>query len=211
MPERKEPDGPADVRTTSIEHAAEAIRNGDLVVYPTETVYGLGSDALDPGAINRVYRAKGRSRDDPLSLAVPTLSAAQAYITVGALERTFMETFLPGPVTVVVEREAVVPDELTGGRDRVGLRVPDHPVATSLLEAVFPVTATSANKSGGGSVTHPKDLDSSIRTAVSVVLNAGRTPGTESTVVDPKRGQIHRRGAMAGAIERWLREHGTLD
>lgn len=200
-----------DVSDAAIARAAEAIRNGDLVVYPTETVYGLGADALDPHAIDRVFTAKRRSRDDPLSLGAPTVEAALEYVRVDPDEQAFMNAFLPGPVTVVVARDPCVPDALTGGRDRVGIRVPDHPVARSLLEAVAPVTATSANVSGGGSITDPSSLDARIHQAAAVVLDAGRTPGTESTVVDPHQGTIHRRGALAEAVESWLTDHGRMD
>ena len=200
-----------DVSDETIARAAAAIRNGALVVYPTETVYGLGADALDPHAIERVFTAKQRSRDEPLSLGAPTVEAALEYIRVDPVERAFMDAFLPGPVTVVVARDPSVPDALTGGRDRVGIRVPHHPVARSLLEAVAPVTATSANVSGGGSITDPADLDARIRRASAVVLDVGRTPGTESTVVDPHRGQIHRRGALADEVEAWLTDHNRLD
>lgn len=195
-----------DSSTGAIEQAAAAIRRGDLVVYPTETVYGLGADALDREAIDRVFTVKGRSRDDPLSLAVPTVNAALAFVQIDAFERAFMDAFLPGPVTVVVAKDPTIPDVLTGGRDRVGVRVPDHPVARSLLDAAAPLTATSANVSGKGSVTQPEDLHHRIRDAAAVVLDGGRTPGTESTVVDPARKRIHRRGAMADAIEEWLNE-----
>lgn len=107
-------------------------------------------------------------------------------------------------MTVVVERGDAVPDALTAGSDRVGVRVPDHPIARDLLRETGPLTATSANVSGRGSVTHPDDLDDRIREGVAVVIDDGETPGTESTVVDPDARTIHRRGAMAGAIEAWL-------
>lgn len=194
--------GPAE-----LDAAAEAIRRGDLVVYPTETVYGLGADALDPAAIERVFEAKRRARDDPLSLAVPDVAAATELVQLDDRERAFAEAFLPGPVTVVCERRPIVPDALTGGRDRVGVRVPDHDVALALLGRVAPITATSANVSGRPSATRVADLDREIREAAAVVVDGGSTPGGGSTVVDPGRGVLHRRGAMADAVEAWLAEH----
>jgi len=193
---------------SELDAAARAIEAGDLVVYPTETVYGLGADALDPAAIERVFEAKGRSRENPLSMGVPDVDAAMSYTEASPRARACMEAFLPGPVTVVCERAPAVPDALTAGQDRVGVRIPDHDRALAFLERVAPVTATSANRSGAGSVTDPGDLDPSIRKAVAVVLDGGETPGTESTVVDPDRGEIHRRGAMADAVEAWLAEYG---
>ncbi|MFB6119991.1 MAG: L-threonylcarbamoyladenylate synthase [Halobacteriaceae archaeon] len=189
-----------------IERAAEAVAAGEMVVYPTETVYGLGADALDSEPVERVFAAKGRDRDDPLSLAVSDPADAFDYVRTTETERAFMTAFLPGPVTVVCEKRAAVPDALTGGRDRVGIRVPDHGLARQFLDAAGPVTGTSANVSGRGSVTRVADLDPEIRDGAAVVLDGGETPGTESTVVDVAAGEIHRRGASADAVERWLQE-----
>lgn len=191
-----------------LDAAETAIRRGELVVYPTETVYGLGGDALDTDAIERVFEAKDRPRDRPLSLAVPTVAAAADYLRLDDHTRTCMAAFLPGPVTVIGPKTAAVPDALTAGRDRVGVRVPDHPLAAALLDRVAPLTATSANVSGRPSVREPTELEPSLREAVAVVLDGGRTPGGASTVVDPGRGVIHRRGLRADAVEDWLAEQG---
>ena len=194
---------------SDVADAAAAVRRGDPVVYPTETVYGLGADASDADAVARVYDLKGRSRDDPLSFAVPDVDAALDFARPTQREEAFMREFLPGPVTVVVERRDALPDVLTGGRDRVGVRVPDHDVALELLReaAPTPVTATSANVSGTPSVTRAADLDDRIRDGVAAVVDGGETPGAESTVVDPGEGVVHRRGAMGDEIERWLAEN----
>ena len=188
----------------SLADAVAAVREGHAVVYPTETVYGLGADATDADAVECVFELKGRSRDNPLSLGVPTVDAALDYTRPTAREERFMRRFLPGPVTIVVERRPPIPDVLTAGRDRVGVRVPDHEMALELLEQTPPLTATSANRSGSPSITRLSDLDDRIREGVAVVLDGGETPGTESTVVDPGEGVIHRRGAMADDIEAWL-------
>jgi len=191
--------------TEAVERAGEAIRNGDLVVYPTETVYGMGANAVDPEVVERVFEVKGRARDKPISLGVPDVDTATEYTKPTARERAFMQEFLPGPVTVVVERRETVPDILTAGRDRVGVRVPDHDLALALYEAAgVPVTATSANRSGTGSVRRVAELSAEIREAIAVVLDGGETPGAESTVVDVEAGTIHRRGARADEIEAWL-------
>ena len=191
----------------AVDRAADAVADGDLVVYPTETVYGLGADALDSDAVGRVFDLKGRDRDDPLSLGVPSVEAARQYTDPSERELAFMRRFLPGPVTVVVDRAPGVPDALTGGRDRVGVRVPDDDVALALLERTGPLTATSANRSGAGSVRRVADLDAAIREGVAVVIDGGETPGTESTVVEPSSGTIHRRGALADEIAEWLTTH----
>jgi L-threonylcarbamoyladenylate synthase len=190
------------------DRAAAAVRAGDLVVYPTETVYGLGADALDPDAVEQVFAAKRREHDDPVSVAVPDVEAAAAHVRLTDRARRFAERFLPGAVTLVAECGRDVPDALTAGRDRVGVRVPDHEVALALLERVAPITATSANVSGRPSVRHPDDLDDEIREAATVVLDAGETPGgTGSTVVDVERGEVIREGAMAEEVRTWLAAH----
>jgi L-threonylcarbamoyladenylate synthase len=190
-----------------IEAAARALRGGELVVYPTETVYGLGADALDATAVEQVFTTKGRDRTEPVSMAVPDTETAWEYTHPTDRERAFAGAFLPGPVTLVVERTEAVPDVLTAGRDRVGIRVPDHEVALSVLERAAPVTATSANVSGRPSARQVGDLDTAVREAAAVVLDGGETPGGGSTVVDVAHDEIHRRGARADAVETWLAEH----
>ncbi|WP_254839907.1 L-threonylcarbamoyladenylate synthase [Natronomonas marina] len=189
-----------------LREAVAALRRGDLVVYPTETIYGLGADALDPEAIERVFEAKGRPRDKPLSMALPDAAVAADYARVSARERAFCDRFLPGPVTVLLERTDRVPDALVAGRNRVGIRVPDHDLARDLARRVGPITATSANRSGAPSARRVEEIDASIRDAA-VVLDGGETPGTESTVVNVAADEIVRRGALADDIEAWLAEN----
>jgi len=193
---------PADADLTA---AVAALRRGDLVVYPTETVYGLGADATDPEAVARVFDAKDRPRENPVSMALPEVGAAPDYVRWTDRERAFCEAFLPGPVTVLLERTDRVPEVLVAGRDRVGIRVPDHDVARTLARRVGPVTATSANLSGRPSARRLADLDPAIRERA-VVVDGGETPGTESTVVDVAGGELRRRGARAAAIEAWLED-----
>ncbi|MFC6786972.1 L-threonylcarbamoyladenylate synthase [Halobaculum halobium] len=187
-----------------IERAAEAVRAGDPVVYPTETVYGLGADATDPTAVERVYELKDRSRDKPLSVAFGGVEAALSLVPASDRAERFARAFLPGPVTVVVDRGDALAPELTDGGPRVGIRVPDHRTARTLAGAAGPITATSANRSGAGSVRRVADLDPRIRDGCAVVLDGGETPGGESTVVDPDRGVIHRAGPLADEIREWL-------
>ncbi|SDL98143.1 L-threonylcarbamoyladenylate synthase [Halogranum gelatinilyticum] len=192
----------ADVRD-----AVAAVERGEAVVYPTETVYGLGADALDAEAVEGVFELKGRSRDKPLSFGVADVDTALEYTRPTEREEAFMREFLPGPVTVVVERRETVPDVLVSGKERVGVRIPDHETALELLRETGPLTATSANVSGSPSVLRVADLDDRIRDGAGAVVDGGETPGTESTVVDPGSGTVHRRGANADAIEAWLAEH----
>ncbi|MEZ3142645.1 L-threonylcarbamoyladenylate synthase [Halobaculum sp. MBLA0143] len=192
---------------SQIDAAAAAVRDGDAVVYPTETVYGLGADATDPEAVRRVFELKGRDRSKPLSAAFPDVETALAAVEAGERARALMEAFLPGPVTVVVRRGPSFPDVLTAGSDRVGVRVPANDAARELAaRAGRPVTATSANRSGTGSVRDPAELAPELRDAVAVVADEGPTPGGESTVVDPERREVLRAGADADEIRAWLSE-----
>jgi L-threonylcarbamoyladenylate synthase len=189
---------------STLDDAVAAIDRGALVVYPTETVYGLAADALDPAAIDRVFEAKGRDRSKPVSLALSGVDQLSEYTHPTDRELAFAREFLPGPVTLVCERRSVVPDGLVGGSARVGIRIPDHDLARSLADRAGPITATSANVSSAGSVTRLDALDSTITDAAAVTLDRGETPGTESTVVDIQAETIHRRGALADAIDDWL-------
>ncbi|PSP57070.1 threonylcarbamoyl-AMP synthase [Halobacteriales archaeon QH_7_66_36] len=195
------------VSAATLDRAGEAARAGDLIVYPTETVYGLGADALDPDAVASVFDAKRRDRSKPVSMAVDSVETAADVTRPADRERAFMREFLPGPVTVVVERGSEIPDVLTGGRDRVGVRVPDHEDALALLDRTPPLTATSANVSGRESARTVAGLDPEIREAAAVVVEAGETAGGRgSTVVDVATETIHRRGPLADDIEAWLQK-----
>ena len=191
--------------TDGLTDAVAALRRGDLVVYPTETVYGLAADATDPEAVERVFEAKGRSREKPVSMALPDAAAAADYARLSNRERAFCERFLPGPVTVLLKRTDRVPDVLVAGRDRVGIRVPDHELARDLARRVGPITATSANRSGEPSARRVEEIDREVRERA-IVVDRGETPGTESTVVDVSTDEIVRRGANAEEIEAWLAE-----
>lgn len=189
-----------------LNRAAAAAREGKLVVYPTETVYGLGALATNPTAVERVFEAKGRPRENPVSLAVPDVDNIDEYAVLTDRERDFCDQFLPGPVTVLLERRDTVPDELVAGRDRVGVRVPDHDLALTLLELVAPLTATSANVSGRGSARTVAGVDPEVREAAAVVIDGGETPGGGSTVVNVADGTIVREGALVDDVRAWLRQ-----
>ncbi|MES3516225.1 MAG: L-threonylcarbamoyladenylate synthase [Natronomonas sp.] len=189
--------------TDAVETAIERIEDGGLAVYPTETVYGLGADGLDPAAVEAVFEAKQRDRSKPVSLAVASVEDISSYARLTDDALAFCEQFLPGPVTVVLPRRSVVPDVLVAGAERVGVRVPDHDIARRLIRGAGPLTATSANRSGQPSARQVDSIDETIRDRAAVV-DGGETPGGESTVVDPGRGEIIRPGLLADEIEAWL-------
>jgi L-threonylcarbamoyladenylate synthase len=171
----------------AIAAGARALAAGDLVAFPTETVYGLGADALSPQAVSRVFTAKGRPPDHPLICHVADaggLALLVAEVTPDA--HALAQAFWPGPLTIILPRSQAVPDEVTGGRDTVAVRIPDHPLALALLEQFGgPVAAPSANRFGRPSPTRAEDVTAELGRSVAVVLDGGPcTIGIESTVLD---------------------------
>lgn len=175
-------DAPSTVR------AAEILRAGGLVAFPTETVYGLGARADDADAVKRIYQAKGRPSTNPSIVHASTAEAAFGLASsIPVLARRLAEAFWPGPLTMVLTALAgvVAPEALAHG-STIALRVPRHPAARALLEAVdLPLAAPSANRSSGVSPTTAMHVERSLGSAVDLVLDAGPTGfGIESTIVD---------------------------
>ncbi len=203
----------------TIERAAEVLRAGGLVAFPTETVYGLGANALDPAAIARIYAAKGRPANNPLIVHVADVASARALVASwpDAAQRLAAE-FWPGPLTLVLPKLARVPDAATAGLPAVGVRVPAHPVALALIRAAgVPVAAPSANRSTELSPVSAAHVARSLGERVDVILDGGPARvGIESTVVDltRERPRILRPGvidagqiaAVAGALDESARE-----
>lgn len=171
----------------AISQAADLLRRGELVAFPTETVYGLGANALEEAAVRRIFEAKGRPSHNPLIVHVALVEAARALTPrwSESAER-LARTFWPGPLTLVLPKAANVPDLVTAGLPTVGIRVPNHPVTFALLSAVeLPIAAPSANRSGEVSPTTAQHVARSLGDRVPLILDAGPTDiGIESTVVD---------------------------
>jgi L-threonylcarbamoyladenylate synthase len=168
-----------------VRRAAEILRAGGLVAFPTETVYGLGADASSAEAVARLYAAKGRPADHPVIVHFASAEAAYAYAReIPAAARKLAEQFWPGPLTMVLKRSAKAKDFVTGGQDSVGLRVPSHPVAQALLrEFDGGVAAPSANRFGNVSATTASHVVAEMD--VDFVLDGGSSEvGIESTIVD---------------------------
>ena len=171
----------------AIAAGARALADGRLVAFPTETVYGLGADALDPHAVAGIFAAKGRPTDHPLICHVASADALDPLVAaVTPAARALADAFWPGPLTLVMPRSRAVPDAVTGGRDTVAVRVPAHPVALALLRAFDgPVAAPSANRFGRPSPTSASDVADELGDAVAVILDGGPCEiGIESTVLD---------------------------
>ena len=167
----------------AVSAAAEAIRRGGLVIFPTETVYGIGCNALDAEAVKSLYKAKDRPLDKPLLLHLHSLEQAAELAHLDASALALLEQFTPGPLSVIVRKKNIVPSEVTSGGDTVGLRFPSHPFFLALSrEAGVPIAATSANRSGASS---PKDGSTAAFTdQADVIVDGGVCAySVESTIV----------------------------
>ena len=175
-----------------IARAVEILRRGGLVAFPTETVYGLGADATNAEAIRRIFAAKGRPATNPLICHVADEAMARQYARAWpAAASTIAAKFWPGPITLVVPKAASIPPEATAGRETVGLRAPNHPVALELLRAFGkPIAGPSANQSNYISPTTAQHVRDELGTSVDLVLDGGAcNVGIESTVLDVSSGR----------------------
>src|SRR5215213_843812 len=173
--------------SNEIQSAVRVLRRGGLVVFPTETVYGLGADATNADAVARIFAAKGRPSTNPLIVHVADIETAKRYAAAWTdAAQTLAAVWWPGPLTLVVPKRPQIVDAATAGRATVALRVPDHPVALEMLRAFEgPVAAPSANKSNHVSPTTADHVREELGDAVEVVLDGGPCRvGIESTVVD---------------------------
>jgi L-threonylcarbamoyladenylate synthase len=170
----------------TIGEAAELLRGGRLVAFPTETVYGLGANGLDPAAAAKIYAAKGRPADNPLILHFSSPMDVEMAARIPEKARELMKLFWPGPLTLVLPSRGTVPPEVTAGLDTVAVRMPSHPVALALIAAAaVPVAAPSANSSGRPSPTDARTVASDLGDRVDLVLDGGpASVGLESTVLD---------------------------
>jgi len=184
-----------------IEKAVSVLMHDGLVIYPTETVYGLGADAFSDEAILKVYEVKKRPLAMPISIAVSDFDMLCAVARTEQWMQGFFDTFLPGPVTVVLPARTCVPSILTGGTGLIGIRMPSHPLALQLI-AKFdaPITATSANLHGAKDPQTPEECT----IPRELLIDGGRLPGLPSTVIDLPTKQILRAGADVERIARFL-------
>jgi len=172
----------------ALERAAGILRTGGLVALPTETVYGLGANALDRSAVERIFAAKSRPAWDPVIVHVASQSMLDGLVdAIPEKARRMIEEFWPGPLTLLLKRSRAVPDVVTAGRPLVGVRMPSHPVALELIRrAGIPVAAPSANRFGHISPTTAEHVLHDLDGRIDAVLDAGPTQhGVESTVLDP--------------------------
>ena len=184
-----------------INKAKLLLGRGELVAIPTETVYGLAANALNPDAVIKIFEAKKRPQFDPLIIHVPSLENARRYVA-GIPEKgeALAKAFWPGPLTLLLEKKEIVPDLVTAGLPTVGVRSPDHALTRSLLEAIdFPLAAPSANPFGYISPTTPQHVQEQLGEKIGYILDGGPCQiGIESTIVgfDNEGGIVYRSGGL---------------
>lgn len=174
------------ININEIEKASNLIKEGKLVLFPTETVYGIGADGLNEQAVKNIFIAKGRAQDNPLILHVSSFEMITRIAkNINEVEKNLIFKFFPGPLTIILERTKIVPDVVTGGLDTVGVRMPSNIIAKTLIEkANTPIAAPSANISGKPSGTNIKDIFDELNNKVDCIIDGGNTDiGLESTVV----------------------------
>ena len=167
--------------------AAHLLKKGEIIAFPTETVYGLGANALDTTAIKKIYRAKGRPSDNPLIVHISALEQMEELVEeVSANAILLINNFWPGPLTLVMKKSPLVPKEISAGLETVALRMPAHPVALKLIsEAAIPIAAPSANTSGKPSPTTAHHVWQDLQGKIAGIIDAGNAGvGVESTVLD---------------------------
>lgn len=165
---------------------AESLKNGAIMIYPTDTLYGIGGNALQSNVVLRIFEVKKRPLELPVPLAVNSILMANNLAHVSDDAEKLMTAFWPGPLTIVLKRKSIVPDEVTGGSDKVGIRIPNHSIPIKLIELTkFPLVATSANLHGQPSPTHVDEWVSKLGENVDLIINTGETlEGVSSTVLD---------------------------
>lgn len=175
-----------------IRECADMIKSGGLVAFPTETVYGLGGNALDADAAKKIYAAKGRPSDNPLIIHIARPEDAEAYCVTNEAYYKIAEAFMPGPITVILPKKEIIPFSVTGGLSTVAVRCPEHPVARALIsEAGVPIAAPSANTSGRPSPTSAEHVIDDLNLKIDAIIDGGEAEiGLESTIVMPREGGV---------------------
>jgi L-threonylcarbamoyladenylate synthase len=189
-------------RKRSVTEAAQTILDGGVIIYPTETIYGIGANALEPKIIERVYDIKERRKSNPILVLIPDRSALDE-LTLGVPEvaEQLMSEFWPGPLTIVFKAAPIVSKILTAGTGKIGVRLSSDPFCTELLSICkIPITSTSANLSGESNPNSITMINKKVQDAVDLIVDAGTlTSQTPSTVVDVTKGKVEL--VREGAIE----------
>lgn len=182
-----------EINIEDIKDAASLIRDSKLVIFPTETVYGIGANGLDDKAVKNIFVAKGRESDNPLILHVSSYKMIERVArNINSIEKRLIDVFFPGPLTIILDKKDIVPSSVTAGLDTVGVRMPSNKIANLLIKyADVPIAAPSANASGKPSGTNTQDIICEFKDSVSCIIDGGSTDiGLESTVVRVVDGKV---------------------
>lgn len=190
-----------DEREAAVQAASLAVQRGQLVVLPTDTVYGIGADAFDPAAVRALLAAKGRGREMPPPVLVSAATTVDALaVRVPSYARALIDAFWPGPLTLVFHQQTSLQWDLGDTRGTVAIRMPAHDLAREILERTGPLAVSSANLTGMPAATDADQAEEMLGEKVEVIVDAGESPGGEaSTIVDVtgSQGRVLRRGAVS--------------
>ena len=181
-----------------ITKAVEALSEGKLVVYPTDTLYGLGADMFNDSAIKKVFIIKNRPKSNPLSVAVADFPSLQKIAYTNKITKKLVENLLPGKLTIILNKKNTVSSLVTGGLDKIAIRIPDNEIALELVKKFGPITATSANIHGQKTPGIINDINMQFKDKVEVYIDDGPIEGKPSTIVDASSNnlKIIRQGAI---------------
>ncbi|GEK90407.1 L-threonylcarbamoyladenylate synthase [Alkalibacterium kapii] len=190
------------LEVSQLDLASKYLKEGEVVAFPTETVYGLGADATNETAVKKIFKAKGRPGDNPLIIHISSLEQLENYVeAVPDTARTVINHFWPGPCTLILNKKGPIASSVSGGLETVAVRMPDHPLALKLIDRVgVPLAAPSANTSGKPSPTNASHVKSDLNGKIRAIIDGGETGiGLESTVLDltdPAKPTILRPGGV---------------
>jgi L-threonylcarbamoyladenylate synthase len=180
--------------------AIKALRNGQVIVYPTDTLYGLGADIFNEEAVKKIFKIKKRGANDPLPVAVANIKQLEKIAIIDGKSRILIKAFLPGKLTIVLKKKKNVSDLVTGGLDKVAVRIPNNKIALDLLSNFGPLTATSANIHGKKPPINITDINIQLKdSGIAIYLDNGKLNGKPSTIVDmtEKPFKIIRKGSIS--------------
>lgn len=175
-----------EIKEAELFECSAVLKNDGIVVFPTETVYGIGANALSFDAVNKIFEVKERARDNPLIVHISNIDMIYSLVKeINEVEQKLIDAFMPGPFTLVLKKQDIVPENVTAGLDTVGVRMPENIIAQELINSCgFPIAAPSANISGKPSGTNVEDIREELKNRVDIIIDGGVCDiGLESTVV----------------------------
>ena len=184
---------------TDFSKAISALKNGEVIVYPTDTLYGLGADIYNEAAVKKVFEIKNRPFNDPLSVAVSNIAEIEEIAYIDDKTKILVDRFLPGKLTLLLKKKDIISDLITAGSDKVAIRIPDNKIALELLSEFGPLTATSANIHGLKTPGIINDISMQFKDNIAVYLDNGKLEDQASTIVDmtSKKVRIIRQGTIS--------------